>query len=47
MIKTKHLEKIYYPTDDEGLDGEIICECGCRAFKIQYFGELYKKTELP
>lgn len=46
MIKPKHLEKIYYPVDDEGMDGEIVCECGCRAFKIKCFGEFYKKNKM-
>lgn len=27
MIKPEHLEKIYHPTDDEGMEGEIVCEC--------------------
>ncbi|MCM1543185.1 MAG: hypothetical protein NC121_18285 [Blautia sp.] len=46
MIKPKHLEKIYHPTDDEGMEGEIVCECGCRAFKIRSFGEFYKKNQM-
>jgi len=46
MIKPRHLEKIYYPTDDEGTEGEIVCECGCRAFKIRCFGEFYDKNKM-
>ncbi len=46
MIKPKHLQKIYYPTDDKGLEGDIICECGCRAFKIRCFGEFYSKNKM-
>lgn len=45
-IKPKHLEKIYVPTDANGLEGEIICTCGCRAFKIRYFGEFYEELKL-
>ena len=46
MIKPRHLEKIYYPTDDEGIEGEIVCECGSRAFKIRCFGEFYDKNKM-
>ena len=46
MIKPKHLEKIYYPTDDEGVEGEIACECGCKVFKIRCFGEFYDKNKM-
>ena len=46
MIKPRHLEKIYYPTDNEGIEGEIICGCGCRAFKIRCFGEFYDKNKM-
>ena len=46
MIKPKHLEKIYYPTDDEGFEGEIVCECGCKSFKIRCFGEFYDKNKM-
>lgn len=46
MMKPRHLEKIYHPTDKEGFDGEIICECGCRAFKIRCFGEFYGKYKM-
>nr|WP_304709720.1 hypothetical protein [uncultured Acetatifactor sp.] len=46
MIKPRHLEKIYYPTDDEGIEGEIVCECGGRAFKIRCFGEFYDKNKM-
>ena len=46
MMKPRHLEKIYHPTDKEGVDGEIICECGCRAFKIRCFGEFYGKYKM-
>lgn len=46
MVKPKHLEKIYYPIDDEGIEGEIVCECGCRAFKIRCFGEFYDKNKM-
>ncbi|MBD5544528.1 MAG: hypothetical protein HDR01_09875 [Lachnospiraceae bacterium] len=46
MIKPRHLEKIYYPTDAEGIEGVIACECGCRAFKIRYFGEFYDKNKM-
>lgn len=46
MIKPRHLEKIYYPTDDEGIEGEIVCECECRAFKIRCFGEFYDKNKM-
>lgn len=45
-MKPRHLEKIYYPTDDEGVEGEIVCECGCRAFKIRCFGEFYDKNKM-
>lgn len=46
MMKPRHLEKIYHPTDKEGYDGEIICQCGCRAFKIRCFGEFYGKYKM-
>lgn len=46
MIKPRHLEKIYYPTDNEGIEGEIVCGCGCRAFKIRCFGEFYDKNKM-
>lgn len=46
MIKPRHLEKIYYPADEEGMEGEIVCRCGCRAFKIRYFGEVYTKNKI-
>jgi len=46
MIKPRHLEKIYDPTDDKGMEGEIVCQCGCRAFKIRRFGELYEKNKM-
>ncbi|MCM1064849.1 MAG: hypothetical protein NC420_10345 [Eubacterium sp.] len=46
MIKPKHLAKIYHPTDDEGMEGEILCECGCRAFQLRCFGEFYKKNQM-
>lgn len=46
MIKPRHLEKIYIPTDDQGLEGDIVCRCGCRAFKIRYFGEVYGKNKI-
>lgn len=46
MIKPGHLEKIYYPADDEGMEGEIVCQCGCRAFKIRCFGEFYDKNKM-
>ncbi len=46
MIKPRHLEKIYVPVDEKGMDGEIVCECGCRAFKIRYFGEFYNKYKM-
>ncbi|MCM1498508.1 MAG: hypothetical protein NC124_08585 [Clostridium sp.] len=46
MMKPKHLEKIYYPTDDSGLTGEIVCACGCSAFKIRCFGEFYRKNQM-
>lgn len=46
MMKPRHLKKIYYPTDDEGVEGEIVCECGCRAFKIRCFGEFYDKNKM-
>ena len=39
-MKPKHLEKIYHPTDAECLEGNIICECGCKTFEIKYFGEV-------
>lgn len=28
MMKPKHLEKIYYPSDDEGMEGDIVCGDG-------------------
>lgn len=46
MIQPRHLEKIYDPTDDEGTEGEIVCECGGRAFKIRCFGEFYDKNKM-
>lgn len=46
MIKPRHLEKIFIPTDAQGLEGEIVCACGGRAFKIRYFGELYEKNKM-
>lgn len=46
MLKPKHLEKIFAPTDDEGTEGEIVCTCGCRAFKIRCFGEFYDKNKM-
>lgn len=46
MIKPRHLEKIYYPTDDEGIEGEIVCECRGRAFKIRCFGEFFTKNKM-
>lgn len=46
MMKPRHLEKIYHPTDKKGYDGEIICQCGCRAFKIRCFGEFYGKYKM-
>ncbi len=42
-MKPKHLEKIYHPTDTECLEGNIICECGCKSFRIKFFGEEYDK----
>lgn len=46
MIKPKHLEKIYHPTDEEGYEGRIICQCGCKAFKIRCFGEFYGRYKM-
>lgn len=46
MIKPKHLAKIYRPADDSGMEGEIVCECGCRAFRIRCFGEFYQKNKM-
>lgn len=46
IMKPRHLEKIYHPTDQEGCDGEIICQCGCRAFKIRCFGEFCGKYKM-
>lgn len=46
MIKPRHLEKIYYSTDEKGMEGQIVCQCGCRAFKIRYFGEFYDKSKM-
>lgn len=46
MIKPRHLEKIFCPTDEEGFEGKIVCECGCRAFKIRCFGEFYEKNKM-
>lgn len=46
MVKPRHLEKIYRPSDTEGLEGEIVCRCGCRAFKIRCFGEFYGKHNM-
>ena len=46
MMKPRHLERIYDPTDGEGLEGNIVCECGCRAFKIRCFGEFFHKNKL-
>ena len=46
MLKPKHLEKIFHPLNEDGTEGEIICECGCRAFKIRYFGEFYAENKL-
>ena len=34
MMKPRHLETIFVPTDEKGMDGEIVCECSCRAFQI-------------
>lgn len=46
MMKPKHLEKIYYPNDDEGMEGDIVCGCGCKAFRIRCFGEFYDKNKM-
>lgn len=46
MMKPRHLETVFVPTDEKGMDGEIVCECGCRAFQIRYFGELYDKNRI-
>lgn len=35
----KHLKGIFHPTDTDGTEGDIICECGCDTFGIRYFGE--------
>ena len=42
-MKPKHLEKIYHPTDTECLEGNIICECGCKTFGIKFFGEVLEE----
>lgn len=42
-MNPKHLEKIYHPTDNECLEGNIICECGCKTFGIMLFGEVLGK----
>lgn len=38
-----HLEKILNVTErgDTYMSGQIVCECGCKAFGIRYFGEGY------
>lgn len=46
MIKPKHLEKIFAPTNDAGNEGQIVCECGCKAFQVRYFGEFYDTNKL-
>lgn len=42
MLPT-HLEKILRVTEqsETTLDGQIVCECGCKTFGIRYFGEGY------
>lgn len=42
-MNPKHLEKIYHPTDNECLEGNIICECGCKTFGIKFFGEVLEE----
>lgn len=39
MEGPKHLKEIFHPVNDDNTEGEIICSCGCRNFKIEYFGE--------
>lgn len=36
-----HLEKILRVTErsETTLDGQIVCECGCKTFGVRYFGE--------
>ena len=46
MIKPRHLEKIYVPTNAAGTEGEIVCTCGCKAFGVRYFGEFYDANKL-
>lgn len=46
MIKPRHLERIYVPVDAEGFDGEIVCTCGCRAFRVRCFGDFYEKHKM-
>lgn len=38
-----HLKKILHVTEssETTLEGQIICECGCKTFGIRYFGESY------
>lgn len=38
-----HLENILHVTErgDTDMSGQIVCECGCKAFGIRYFGESY------
>lgn len=38
-----HLEKILRVTKstETSLEGQIVCECGCKTFGIRYFGESY------
>lgn len=40
----KHLEKILHVSEPEDCtaSGQIICECGCKLFGIQYFGEVFE-----
>ncbi len=42
MLPT-HLKKILRVTEqsETTLDGQIVCECGCKTFGVRYFGEGY------
>lgn len=49
MLVPKHLEKILRVSeyDDRGtLSGQVVCECGCKAFGIKYFGEVYQPGKI-
>lgn len=46
MLIPKNLIDIFYPIDDNGYEGEIICKCGCKSFEIRCFGDFFDKNKL-